>query len=293
MTTRILPSFTLILPTSIEETIKLVAEYRGKAKILAGGTDVLVMMKNGLITSNILIKIGRIKELHFINCSIKNGLALGALSTIRDIERSAKIGNMYPLMVEAARAFGNIQIQNMATVGGNICNASPAGDMIPPLLAMNAEVDLMSSGRRKVVKLMDFFTGPGKSVLKPNEILVGIKAPPLSKKYGSCFIKISRTAEDLSKVSVATVLSVKNGKFKDVRISLGSVAPTPIRAVEAEDFLEGQEISDAVIDEAVAIVSDGINPVSDDRSTAVYRKDVACVAIKRAIKKAIKRRNIR
>ena len=292
MTTRILPSFTLILPTSIEETIKLVAEYRGKAKILAGGTDVLVLMKNGMIAPKVLIKIGKVKELHFIKCSLKKGLRLGPLATIRDIERSAKIGDMYPLMVEAARAFGNIQIQNMATVGGNICNASPAGDMIIPLLAMNAEIELMASGRKKTLKLMEFFSGPGKSVLKPNEILVGIKALPLSQRYGSCFIKISRTAEDLSKISVATVLTVRNTKFRDVRLSLGSVAPTPIKAVNTENYLEGREVSEKVIDEAVAIACNEIKPISDNRSTAKYRKEVAGVVIKRAIKKALDRRSI-
>lgn len=292
MTTRILPSFTLILPASIEETIKLVAEYRGKAKILAGGTDVLVLMKNGMIAPKALIKIGKVKELHFIKCSLKKGLRLGPLATIRDIERSAKIGDMYPLMVEAARAFGNIQIQNMATVGGNICNASPAGDMIIPLLAMNAEIELMASGRKKTLKLMEFFSGPGKSVLKPNEILVGIKARPLSQRYGSCFIKISRTAEDLSKISVATVLTVRNTKFRDVRLSLGSVAPTPIKAVNTENYLEGREVSEKVIDEAVAIACNEIKPISDNRSTAKYRKEVAGVVIKRAIKKALDRRSI-
>jgi CO/xanthine dehydrogenase FAD-binding subunit len=164
--------------------------------------------------------------------------------------------------------------------------------MIIPLLAMNAEIDLMASAKKRTIKLTEFFTGPRKCALRPNEILVGIKAAPLSKRYGSCFIKISRTAEDLSKVSVATALTVRNKKFKDVRLSLGSVAPTPIKAFNAENYLEGREISERVIDEAVKIACSEIKPISDNRSTAKYRKEVAGVVIKCAIKKALDRRSV-
>ena len=292
MTTRILPSFTLILPTSIEETIKLVAEYRGKAKILAGGTDVLVAMKGGSLAPQTLIKFGKMKALSFIKGSIKNGLALGPLVTIREIETSAKIKIMYPLMIDAASRFANVQIQNMATVGGNICNASPAGDMLPPLLSMNAEIELASINDKRTIKLKDFYTGPGKSVMKADEILTRITTPPLPKGSGSGFVKISRTADDLSKVSVAVVLVEKKGRFKDVRLALGAVAPTPIRAVAAEAFLEDQVITDAVIDQAVTIACEAIKPISDLRSTANYRKHVAGIAIQRAIKKALERRSI-
>ncbi len=290
MSTRVLPNFSLIMPTTIREAIKLAHEYRGKAKIFAGGTDVLVSMKNGLIETETLIKLGKIKELDFIKYNAENGLTLGSLTTIHNIETFAEIKKKYPLMVDAASKFANIQILNMATVGGNVCNASPAGDMLPPLLSMNASIDLVSIKGKRTIKLIDFYTGPGECVMESNEILAGIKAPPLPEGYGSSFIKISRTAEDLSKVSAAVVLMEKEGKFTDVRLSLGAVAPTPIRVADAEEFLEGREIKESVINKAITIACNSIKPISDLRSTAAYRKEVAGIAIKRAIKKALERR---
>ena len=288
MTTRTLPGFTLITPTTIEEAVSILDRYRERAKILAGGTDTLVLMKKRMASPQALITLGSVKGLSLIKYD-KNGLTLGPLTTIRDIETSKTIGDEYPLLAEAARSFGTVQIQNVATVGGNICNASPAGDMILPLLAMDAEVDALGTGGRRTIRLRDFFAGPGESVINANEILVEIRARPLPRGYGSSFIKISRTAEDLSKVSAATILSVANGRFRDVRLSLGSVAPTPIRAIEAENFLEGKETSSSVIDEAAVMACNGITPITDSRSTAKYRGEITRVIIKRAIMKALER----
>jgi carbon-monoxide dehydrogenase medium subunit len=288
MTTRTLPGFTFITPTTIEEAVSFLDRYREKARILAGGTDTLVLMKKGVASPEALITLGNVKGLDRIKYD-KNGLTMGPLTTIRDMETSETIRDKYPLLAEAARSFGTVQIQNMATVGGNICNASPAGDMIPPLLVMDAETDLVGNGGRRTIKLRDFFTGPGESVMKSNEILVELRALPLPSECGSCFVKIGRTAEDLSKVSVAVILSVAQGRIKDARLSLGSVAPTPIRALEAESFLEGKETSGSVIDKAATMVCNGIAPITDCRSTAEYRREITRVIIKRAITKALER----
>ena len=289
MSTRVLPGFTFFIPTTLAEALELVDEYRGKARIIAGGTDVVVAMKCGLVDPGTIISVDKIEELDFIKFSDGDGLELGPLATIHDIETFDKIKNRYPLLIDAAAQFASVQIVNMATIGGNICNASPAGDMLPPLLSMNAELDLVSANGNRTVKLTDFYTGPGKSVMKPGEMVVRLKAPALSKKYGSCFIKICRTAEDLAKVSVAVVLTENGGKFQDVRLSLGAVAPVPLRAFEAEEFLEGREINDSSIEQAVQISLKAISPISDLRSTATYRRDVTGVAIKRAITKALER----
>jgi CO/xanthine dehydrogenase FAD-binding subunit len=292
MSTRVLPEFTLIVPPTLEAAIAILAERPEQSRILAGGTDMLVEMKCHDQGSETLVKISRLAELNFITYESARGLTIGALTTIRAIADSSALKQNYLLMLDAARDFANIQIMNMGTIGGNVCNASPAGDFLPCLLAMNAEVVLQSAAEQRTVKLSEFFTGPRKSQIRLGEIVVAITAPALSTLHSSAFVRFTRTAEDLAKVSAAVVLCIDDGKFSDIRIALGSVAPTPIRVLEAEDFLKDQEVTDAVISKAAKIVQSGIKPISDLRSTADYRTDITGVAFKQAIAIALARRNI-
>lgn len=289
MTTRIIPSFNLYTPTTIKEARVLVDKYRGRAKVLAGGTDLLVAMKKGLLSPQFVIKITRIKELRFIKYDKMKGLSLGPLTNIAEIEKSKTIGRKYELLADAAKSFGTVQIQNMATIGGNICNASPGGDMIIALLAMNAKLVLMGSKGKRTVWLKEFLLAPGKSLMKTNEILVEIRAELLPEKSASRFIKIGRSAESLSKVSVGVIVCLEKNKFKDVRVSLGAVAPTPVRAFEVEEYLKGKEATNSVIDEAATLISKEIRPITDIRSTAAYRGKVTRVYVKRAIMEALER----
>lgn len=289
MTTRVLPEFKLLSPQTIAEALAFADQHKSNAKFLAGGTDVLVKMKVGTMAPSILISIGSLSGMDNITYDHNHGLVMGALTTIRDIEISSVIGRVFPFLQDVAKAFANVQLLNMGTLGGNICNASPAGDMIPPLMSMNAVVTLVSTVGTRSVKLIDFFTGPGKTVIVSGELLSQITAPPLPNNHGTSFVKICRTAEDLAKVSVATVLSESDGKFKDVRISLGAVAPTVIRVFEVEKFLEGRTIGEDAIETAGLIACETIKPISDLRSTAEYRKDVTSHAVKRSIVEALKR----
>ena len=291
MSTRVLPEFRLIVPTTVDEAIGILGERQEKVRILAGGTDILVEMKCTDRGADTLIKINRLSELNFITYNSERGLTIGALTTIRAIADSPVMKQSYPLMIDAARDFANIQIMNMGTIGGNVCNASPAGDFLPCLLAMNAEVVLRSSAGQRDVKISEFFTGPRKSQIMPGEIAVAITVPKLSTQHSSGFVRFTRTAEDLAKVSAAVVLKIEDGKFSDVRVALGSVAPTPIRVPEAEDFLKNQEVTDAIIGEAAKIAQAGIKPISDFRSTADYRTEITGVAFKQAIAIALARRN--
>ena len=291
MSTRVLPEFRLIVPTTVDEAIGILGERQEKVRILAGGTDILVEMKCTDRGAETLIKINRLSELNFITYNSERGLTIGALTTIRAIADSPVMKQSYPLMIDAARDFANIQIMNMGTIGGNVCNASPAGDFLPCLLAMNAEVVLRSSAGQRDVKISEFFTGPRKSQIMPGEIAVAITVPKLSTQHSSGFIRFTRTAEDLAKVSAAVVLKIEDGKFSDVRVALGSVAPTPIRVPEAEDFLKNQEVTDAIISVAAKIAKAGIKPISDFRSTADYRTEITGVAFKQAIAIALARRN--
>ena len=291
MSTRVLPEFRLIVPSTVDEAIGILGERQEKVRILAGGTDILVEMKCTDRGAETLVKINRLSELNFIAYNSEGGLTIGALTTIRAIADSPVMKQSYPLMIDAARDFANIQIMNMGTIGGNVCNASPAGDFLPCLLAMNAEVVLRSSAGQRDVKISEFFTGPRKSQIRPGEIAVAITVPKLSTQHSSGFVRFTRTAEDLAKVSAAVVLKIEDGKFSDVRVALGSVAPTPIRVPEAEDFLENQEVTDAIIGEAAKIAQAGIKPISDFRSTADYRTEITGVAFKQAIAIALARRN--
>ncbi len=292
MSTRVLPEFTLIVPPTLDAAIAILGERPEQARILAGGTDMLVEMKCSDRGAKTLVKIGRLSELNFITYNPARGLTMGALTTIRAIADSPAMKQSYSLMLDAARDFANIQIMNMGTIGGNVCNASPAGDFLPCLLAMNAEVVLRSSAEPRIVKLSEFFIGPRKSQIRPGEIVVAITAPELSTLHSSAFVRFTRTAEDLAKVSAAVVLSIDDGKFSDIRIALGSVAPTPIRVLEAEDFLKNQEVTDAVISKAAKIIQAAIKPISDFRSTAEYRTDITGVAFKQAVAIALARRTI-
>lgn len=290
MSTRVLPGFRLIVPSTVDEAVEVKREYRDNARIIAGGTDVLVEMKTASSRPETLIKIGRLLELDFMTYEIDEGLTMGALISIRAIEKSALLKQHFQLMVDAARMFANVQILNVGTIGGNICNASPAGDFLPCLQAMNAEIELRSSHARRSVSLVDFFTGPRKSQIKSDEIAVAIKAPPMLPEYGSAFVRFTRTAEDLAKVSAAVVLTTSKKRFQDVRISLGSVAPTPIRVFESEAYLEGREVGEETIKAAAEIARSAISPITDLRSTKAYRTDITGVAVRRAIELALERR---
>jgi carbon-monoxide dehydrogenase medium subunit len=179
---------------------------------------------------------------------------------------------------------GSLQVRNLGTIGGNLCNASPAADTAPPLLVLNAKVKVRSINKQRLVPLQEFFMGPGKTTLTPEEILTEVQIPLIKPTGNSYFIKFGRrNAFTLSIVSVATLVKVENGVFDDIRIALGSVAPTPIRASKAEEHLIGHKVNEQVIDDGVNVVANEVKPISDVRASAEYRRDMAYVLTKRAI----------
>ena len=172
----------------------------------------------------------------------------------------------------------------MGTVIGNICRASPAADTAPPLLALEARVEIAGPGGSRVVPLEDFFIAPGETVLKPGEMVAGIRVPKLQANTGTAFLRITRVAADLAKVNVASVVTIKDGACQEARIALGGVAPTPIRAKKAEGFLAGKKLEDEVIEKAAGLAADESRCIDDVRSTAEYRKEVVKVLVSRAIR---------
>jgi len=274
-------------PQSIDEALSLLKKLRGEAKVLAGGTDLLVQMKQRNIAPKYLVNIKGIPGLDRIRYSEKEGLTIGSLATIADLEDSLIIRERYPILHTAARELGTQQVRNVATVGGNLCNASPAAETAPALIALGASAKIVSRSKEKVVKLEDFFTGPGETVLKTGEMLVEIYVPKLaSNSKGVYFKHAFRKKLETAIVGIA-VLANFNGKgesFKDIRIVLGAVAPTPKRALRAEEIARGKRMDESLLEEVAFLSSEESNPITDVRATAEYRREMVKVFVKRAIK---------
>jgi len=266
----------------------MLAQYKEEANLIAGGTDLLVMMKERVKTPKYVIDIKPISALDCLKWDANEGLTIGALTKVSVILNSDVIRKKYFSLHEAAESFGTTQVRNMATIGGNICRSSPSSDLVPPLLAFDAKVKLVGAGGERTVPLESFFRGPGQNVLN-NEILTEIRVPSLKGSYGTAFRKLGRSSEDLAKINCAVRITVANGKGKDVRVVLGAVAPTPIRAKSVEQALEGKELNAKAIEEAAGKVAKDISPITDVRSNVEYRTYVSQILVKRLINEAIER----
>jgi len=283
-----LKQFNYLRPQAIAEAAALLAKYKEPAKLIAGGTDLLVMMKDRAITAEYIIDLKSIPDLDQVTWDEKGGLSIGALTKISTLVNSDVIKGKFTSLHEAAKSLGTHQVRNMATIGGNICRSSPSADMIPPLLVCDARVKLVGQEGERTLLLNDFITGPGENVLN-NEILTEIRVAPEKRPYGTAFGKLGRLSEDLAKVNCAVKIVITDGKCQDIRIALGAVAPMPIRAKRVEQALIGKEISPSLIEEAVKKVAEDIAPITDVRSNAEYRTYISQVLIKRLVSEAIER----
>ncbi len=281
--THIIPvNFKYFAPKTLNEALELLDKYGKEAKILAGGTDLLVKMKMRLVEPKYIINIKGIRELNFIKDE-GNQVRIGALTRWRQLEKSELIKNFFPSLYDAVKVMGGTQIRNMATVGGNLCNASPAADSAPPLMVLNAKLVLASKKGEREIPITQFFKGPGKTVMEPDELLKEITIPKPEEGSGSAFIKVARTSMDLAKISAATALKVEDRKIVMVRIAIGSAAPTPVRTPKTEEALIGQPFRPSIIREKVKLVVNEISPIDDVRSTAFYRKEVSKIIVEDAL----------
>jgi len=283
-----LKTFDYLAPKTVAEAASLLAEHKEEAKLIAGGTDLLVLMKDRVIMPKYVIDLKPISALDFVKWDEEEGLTIGALTKVSAIANSDVIKEKCFSLYQAAESFGTTQVRNMATIAGNICRSSPSADLVPPLLTFDAEVKLVGVKGERVVPLESFFRGPGENVLD-DEILTEIRVPPPKGSYGTAFKKLGRSSEDLAKVNCAVRVVVSNGKCAGIRVALGAVAPTPIRAKKVEQALEGKEMNAEAIDEAAAKVAEDISPITDVRSNVEYRTYVSQVLVKRLINEAIRR----
>jgi carbon-monoxide dehydrogenase medium subunit len=271
-------------PRSLAEAVALLKTHGAEARVLAGGTDLLVQMKLGKVRAPHLVSISQIPELRFL--TFDRGLKIGPLVVHRDLEKSPVVREKFSALFEAARSVTSVQIRVMGTLGGNLCHASPAADSAPALLALGARVKIAGNREARLLALEDFFVGPGKNALRPGELLTEIQIPDPGPASGSAFLKLARVAADLAKVNVAVFVQREGGLCRECRIASGAVAPKPVRLEKAEELLRGNRFSEELCRLAGEKAAEEVQPISDIRSTAGYRREVTRVLVRDALKEA-------
>lgn len=281
--------FDYIKPKTLAEASAFMIEHDGEAKLYAGGTDLLILMRDGFITPQYIVDIKEIPSLRDISFDETAGLTIGAAATLNAVASSPIIRTRFGLLAEAAETIGSYQVRNRATIGGNICNASPSADTVPALLVLGAMAWVFGGGEEKAVPLDTFFTGPGKTMLGPGNILTSIQVPLSPAGSAHRYLKLGRVrAADLALVGVAVLGFPQPGNPSGYgfRIALGAVAPTPIRAPEAEALL-AESVDDEAVEKAALAAMRTAKPISDVRAKAEYRSAMVRVLTRRGIQEVL------
>lgn len=281
--------FDYIKPCNLEEACKIMAEKDNLAEPFAGGTDLFVKMRVGKINPEFLIDL---KGLGLDKITqLPNGkISIGALCTVNSIIEDDVLRNKYIFIVEAAEEMASVQIRNRATIGGNLCNASPSADLSSPLLAVNATAKAMNINGSRDIKLSSFFTGPGKNVLLSDEILTEIIIDGLPEYSGTAYIRLKRNAMDLALVNVSSLVTInEDGICLFARIVLGAVGPTTLIAKEAAESIIGTKLDEFSLEKAASLAADISKPIDDVRTTALYREETVKVLTIKTLKLAYKR----
>lgn len=269
---------------SLDEAVSLLRQYGDRAHVLAGGTDLLVMAKEERVNPEHLIDIKPIQGMGEITWDGHRGLKIGALATIRAIERSSMVMEKAPVVSQAAHLLGSVQIRNRATVGGNLCQAVPSAEMPPPLIALGATARIYGPNGYRTIPLERLFVGPRRTSLGRQELLVELEVPAMPSHTGSAYLRFSpRKAMDLAIASAAAMVRLDDGRCSDCRIVLGAVAPTPLRATKAEDTLRGERPGAGVIERAAELAAAEAMPISDIRASAEYRRELVKVLVRRTL----------
>jgi CO/xanthine dehydrogenase FAD-binding subunit len=306
--------FDYFKPKTLEEALTLFAKYGGKAKWVAGGTDVMVMIKQKTMAPDVLISLQGIPGLDQIK--LNGSLSIGPMVTHRAIERSEIIRKNFSALADATDYLGSIQIRNVATLGGNICTAAPSADTATPLLVLGTQVKTKNPNEERTLPIEEFFKGPGETVLRPDELVKELIIPKPLPNTGSSYYKLQRRlALDLPILGVSVLLSLDKNRVtcsdmlctvspissilhqmeedqivcKEVRIALGVAAPTPLRTIKAETLLRGKRLSDELLEEVAETAAEEAQPRDSIRGEAWYRRDMIKVLVKRMAMKSIER----
>jgi carbon-monoxide dehydrogenase medium subunit len=276
---------------TVGEAVKLMAAAKGKGRILAGGTDLLVQMKAGTMAPGVIVDVKKISDMVSIK-EAKGGFTIGAATPAAVIGEHKKLKKAWPGVVEAINLIGSTQIQGRASAGGNLCNASPAADSVPALVAAGAIVNIQGPDGRRKVPIEKFNTGPGKTTLKPGEIVVSLSLPARPKGSSDAYLRlIPRTEMDIAVVGVGVSLTMKGDTCTSARVGLGAVAPTVLLVEDAAKALAGSKLDERALDAAAAACSAACKPIDDKRGTIKYRTKIAGVLLKRAALIALDRIN--
>jgi CO/xanthine dehydrogenase FAD-binding subunit len=277
--------FEAIVAENLDHCLRILGECGRDAALVAGGTDLYILMKTGMKHPRVVVHIGKDPELRILG-EEDSRIRIGATVTHTELAGNASTRDIVCLS-EAARSIGSRQIRNLATAGGNIANASPAGDLYPPLLVLNALVEIRGAGGRRDVRLEDFATGPGMTMLQPGEVITGVTFEKPTGKFFSGFAKIGlRNALAISVASAALIATAKDGELNDVRIGCGAVAPRAIRMKEVEALVAGERPTPELIRQAAEVASRECDPLTDIRATCDYRRHVTGVIVSRLLEDA-------
>ncbi len=282
--------FEYVAPASLQEAVEILGRHGAKARALAGGTDLFLRMERGGWAPEVVVDLKAVPGLAEIRFEPTQGLTLGALTLHAEVAAHPVVREKYPALALGAGWVGGPQMRNRGTVGGNLCNASPAADTAAPLIVLGARVRLVSAGGERVLALEEFFTGPGKTVLNPGEILAEVLVPPPPPRSGGDYQRRTRTAMDIAVVGAAVAVALDGGSTcKDARIALASVAPTPLRAAAAAAVLRGKDLTPERVAEAARAAAAEARPIDDVRATAAYRRAMVEVLTRRALANALAR----
>jgi len=285
-----LPDFDYYCPNSVKEACEMLARFGPSAKVLAGGTDILSKMKQEMLAPRVLISLRNIERMDVIQYVPGRGVVIGARATHNDLVQSSILQKRYLSVCEAAHSLANNQVRNRGTIGGNLVNAVPSADLPPILISLKAAVTLVGRRSSRILVLDEFFSGPGQTAIGADEILTEITIPDQATT-GSSYCKFGlRHSGALAVVGVAAAVTMKDSFAESVRITLGAVAPTPLRSEAAEKMLTGKIVTEDLIEEAGQCAARECRPISDIRGSEEYRREMVRVFTKRALRSAIRRR---
>lgn len=285
--------FTYYAPRTLDEAVGIFQQKGDGGRVLAGGTDLVVQMKEGGMKfpyPSYLVSLRHLQELRGLSFSEGEGLRIGALATMHEVEASPVVRRRFNAIAQGAEVIGSIQIRNLATVGGNLCNAAPSADIAPPLIALGARVRIVGPEGERTLPLEEFFLAPGRTVLGPGDILVELLVPVPPPRTGAVYQRHTpRQQMDIAVVGVGVAVTLEpyRDTVQQARIVLGAVAPTPMRAVQAEAALASQPPEESVIDSVAQIASQEARPISDVRGSAAFRRELVRVMTAQLLRQAV------
>lgn len=284
-----LKPFEYFEPKTVQEAVNLLHSHGEKARVLAGGVDLLPRLRSGSTQADYLVNIQKIQELDYAQSVKKGGFEFGAMASLHSLELSPELKSDYPALWNAIHQITSVQTKCMGTVVGNLCVATPASDIAPTLAVLDAKLLVFGKNGEKTIPVADFYLDYQRTSLETGEMVTGVRLPATSPNSGVAFLNLVRTHADIAKVTVSAMITLEKVRCVKARIAVGSAAPTMFRAKKAESIFEGNVLTNELIEKGAEIAASEARPIDDIRSTAEYRREMVKVLVFRAINKALNR----